>query len=74
MKSKVKSMKKVSEHLMSDMKSIGCCKGMSPNYKSTSSKPMDCKKAATPVNNIGGSANPTRTGKIDMGGGVSYSG
>ena len=67
-------MKKASEQLMGDIKGIGCCKGMSPNYKSTSSKPMDAKKAASPVNNIGGSANPSRSGKIGMGGATTYVG
>ncbi len=60
--------------MMADMKAAGCCKGMKANYSQTSSKPMDAKKAAKAVNNIGGSASPKRSGEVDTGGATTWVG
>ena len=55
-------MKSTADHMMAEIKAMGCCKGSKPNYRQTSSKPGDGSKAAMELMNIGGSANPKKRG------------
>ena len=51
-----------------------CSPSTGGDFMKTTDKPNDANRPAKEVNNIGGSANPNRTGKVDMGGGVTYVG